>query len=180
VGAGRLRIAAVSLHLHGVDQVGELDGVLDEEDRDIVADQVPVAFLGIELDRETANIARQIDRTLGACHRREPYESGRALADPLEHIGAADVGQALGQFEEPVRAIAACMDDALGNAFMVEVEHLLAEMEIFEQRRAARALLQAVLIVGNGNTLLSGESSDIAACHLVRFTTGRLGIGIRE
>ena len=40
----RLRVAAVGLHLHRVDQVGELDRVLDEEDRDVVADEVPVAL----------------------------------------------------------------------------------------------------------------------------------------
>ncbi len=45
VGAAGLRIAAVGLHLHGVDQIGELDRVLDEEHRDVVADQIPVAFL---------------------------------------------------------------------------------------------------------------------------------------
>ena len=42
---GRLREAAVGLHLHGVDEVGELDRVLDEEHRDVVADEVPVALL---------------------------------------------------------------------------------------------------------------------------------------
>ena len=45
MGAAGLRIAAIGLHLHRVDQVGELDRVLDEEDRDIVADQIPIALL---------------------------------------------------------------------------------------------------------------------------------------
>jgi hypothetical protein len=42
--ARRLRIAAIGLHLHAVDEVGELDRVLDEEHRDVVADQIPVAL----------------------------------------------------------------------------------------------------------------------------------------
>ena len=42
----RLREAAVGLLLGGVDEVGKLDGVLDEEDGDVVADEVPVAFAG--------------------------------------------------------------------------------------------------------------------------------------
>src|SRR3546814_9654241 len=58
----RLRIAAVGLHLDAVDEIGEFHRVLDEKDRDIVADEVPVAAVGIELDRKTAHIARGVDR----------------------------------------------------------------------------------------------------------------------
>ena len=86
VGAGGLRIAAVGLHLHRVNQVGELDRVLDEEHRDVVADQIPVAFLGVELHREAADVARRVDRARAARHGRE--------AD--EHLGLfAHLGQDL-------------------------------------------------------------------------------------
>ena len=70
----RLREAAVGLLLGGVDQVGELDRVLDEEHRDVVADEVPVAFLGVELDREAAHVAREI-RPSPCCRR--PSRSAR-------------------------------------------------------------------------------------------------------
>jgi hypothetical protein len=43
--AGGLREGAVRLHLHRVHQVRELHRVLDEEHRDVVADQIPVALL---------------------------------------------------------------------------------------------------------------------------------------
>jgi hypothetical protein len=49
-----LRIASICLHLHRVDQVRELDRVLDEEDWDIVADQIPIALLRIEFDRKAS------------------------------------------------------------------------------------------------------------------------------
>ena len=49
MGAAGLRKGAVGFHLYGMDQVGEFDGVLNEEHRDIVADQIPVAFLRVEL-----------------------------------------------------------------------------------------------------------------------------------
>ena len=57
----RLRKGAVGLRLHRVDDVGKLDRVLDEEDRDVVADEVPVAFLGVELHREAAHVAREVE-----------------------------------------------------------------------------------------------------------------------
>ncbi len=77
VRGGRLRKAAVGLHLHRMDQVGELHRVLDEEDRDVVADQVEVAFLGVELHREAAHVARQVDRAGAAGHGREAHEHPR-------------------------------------------------------------------------------------------------------
>jgi hypothetical protein len=80
--------AAVGLGLHGVDQVGELDRVLDEEDRDVVADDVPVAFLGVELDGEAADVAGQVHRALVAGHGREADEGlGPLAALALEEIG---------------------------------------------------------------------------------------------
>jgi hypothetical protein len=40
-----------------------------------------------------------------------------------------------------VRARAARVDDPLGNALVIEVEDLLAQVEVFEQHRAAGAAL---------------------------------------
>ena len=62
MGRLRLREATVRLLLGGMDQVGELDRVLDEEHRDVVADEIPVALLRVELDREAAYVARRIRR----------------------------------------------------------------------------------------------------------------------
>jgi hypothetical protein len=44
VGGLRLGEAAIRLLFDGVDEVGELEGVLDEKDRDVVADEIPVAL----------------------------------------------------------------------------------------------------------------------------------------
>jgi hypothetical protein len=41
-----------------MDEVGEFDGILDEEYRDVVADQVPVAFLRVKLDGKSAYVTR--------------------------------------------------------------------------------------------------------------------------
>ena len=48
--------------LLGVDEVLELAGVADEEDRGVVAHQVVVALLGVELDREAARVAAGVRR----------------------------------------------------------------------------------------------------------------------
>ena len=91
----RLGKVAVRLRLGGMDQVGKLDRVLDEEDRDVVADDVPVAFLGIELDRKAAHVARQVGRALAARHGGKAHKGRHALALALEQVGAGHIGQRL-------------------------------------------------------------------------------------
>ena len=61
----------------GMHEVGELQRVLDEEHRDVVADEIEVAFLRVELRREAAHVARQIDGARAAGDRREPDEHRR-------------------------------------------------------------------------------------------------------
>ena len=84
---GVLWEAAIGLHLHRVDQVGKLDRVLDEEHRDVVADEIEVAFFRVELDREAADVARQVDRAGAAGDRREADEDRRLLLRILQEGG---------------------------------------------------------------------------------------------
>jgi hypothetical protein len=66
------------------------------------------------------------------------------------------------------------MHDPLRNAFMVEMENLLAEEEVFEQRRAAGTQSKAVLIIGNSRPVVRREIGRCGqtACHLLmRFAT---------
>ena len=139
----RLREAAVRLLLGGVDQVGELDRILDEEDRDVVADQVPVAFLGVELDREAAHVAREVRRALAAGDGREADEDLGLLALALEQVGAGDIGQQLVGLEVAVRPEAPRVHHPLRDALVIEVEDLLAEVEVFEQRSGRARLSSA-------------------------------------
>src|SRR5450830_129364 len=157
VRAGRLRDRVVRLRLDGVDQVGELHRVLDEEDGDVVADQVPVAFVGIELDGETAHVARRVGRTAFACDGGEAHEHGRLLTWGGEDIGAGQRGQVLVAFEIAVGGRAARMHDAFGDALMVEVRDLLAQDEVFHQGRSTQAGLQRILVVGDGHALVGGH-----------------------
>ena len=46
--------------LEGMDHVGELDRIADEEDIEVIADEIPIAILGIELDGEAARIAQRL------------------------------------------------------------------------------------------------------------------------
>ena len=138
MGARGLREAAVGFHLHGVNEVGELDCVLDEEDRDVVADEIPVAFLGVEFHGKAAHVAGRVDGTCAAGDGGEAGEDGRAFPGALEEIGFRETGQRLVELEKSVCGGTTRVDDALGDALVIEVEDLLAQDEIFEQDGAAR------------------------------------------
>ena len=60
MGRRGLRKATVRLVLDGVNQVGKLHRVLDEEHRDVVADDVPVATLGVKFHRKAAHVAHHV------------------------------------------------------------------------------------------------------------------------
>jgi hypothetical protein len=137
-----LRKGAVRFFLHCVDQVGKLDRVLDEENRDIVADDVPVALLRVELDGKAADVPGEVDRALASGDGRKSNECRRPLAGSLEQVGPGVLRQWLVVFEEAVRRIATGVHHPLGNPLVVEVEDLLPEMKILNQRRPTRTDFQ--------------------------------------
>ena len=69
-------------------------------------------------------------------------------------------------------AEAAGVHDALGDALVVEVEDLLAEVEVLEERRAAVARSQRVLVVGDRHTLLRSSAVADSVRDLMRLPTG--------
>ena len=165
----RLREAAVRLFLHGVHEVGELDRILDEEDGDVVADDVPVALLGVQLDGEAAYVPGEVEGTLAAGDGGEADERGGLLTGALEQVGGGEVRQRLVGFEESMCAVPAGVDDALRNPLVVEVEDLLAHDEVVEQRWPPVADAQRVLVVGDGNALLRRQAWPAVAGDLVEF-----------
>src|SRR5664279_5733190 len=137
-----LREAPIGLHLHRVDEVREFDRVLNEKDRDIVADQIPVAFLGIELDGKTANVPWSIDRTGSARDSRESCEEFGALTAFGQDLRGRISAKRLCECEIAMHSGPAGMHNALRNPFMIEVVDLFTEDEVFEKCRARSAGLQ--------------------------------------
>jgi hypothetical protein len=76
-----------------------------------------------------------------------------------KRIGLGQVRQRFIELEIAVGGRAAGMDDALGDALMVEVEDLLAKDEVLQQHRPALARLQLVLIVGNADALIGARTA---------------------
>ena len=138
-----LRVVApqpVGVHaLLRVDKVLELGRVAHEEDRRVVADQVVVALLGVELQGEAARIAHRVGETLLAGNGREAREDGRPLADRAEEGGFGPRGDVGGHLEIAEGAAALGMDNALGHALAVELSHLLDQVVVLQQQGAVHA-----------------------------------------
>ena len=108
-----LRRLVLRVALHGVVEVRELERIAQEEDRRVVAHQVPVAFLGVELHGKAADVALGIGRAALSGHGGEADEEIGLLADLGEDLGFGVPGDVVGDGEgadrrpSPWRACAA-------------------------------------------------------------------------
>ena len=140
-----------------VDEVGELHRVAHEKDRRVVADDVVVALLGVELDGEAAHVAVRVGGALVGGHDREAQEQRRALANIVEEGGLGPLGDVGGHLEVAEGAAALDVVHAIGDALADEVGQLLDQVGILQQVGAAGADRERVLIAGHGHTGVRGR-----------------------
>ena len=131
---------------------------LDEEDGNVVADDIPVAVLGVHFDGEAAHIAGGIGGAAEACDGREAHEDRGLHARILKHVGDGEIGQRFVDLEVAVGGGAARVNDAFGNAFVVEVLEFFAQNEVFEKGRAALPGAERVLVGADRLTDVGGEA----------------------
>ena len=85
----------VRLWLSGMDEIWKLHSILDEEDWNVVAHNIPIAFLRVELDSKPADISYSISATTAAEDGREADEDGSFAGRIGENGGKGDVLGAL-------------------------------------------------------------------------------------
>ena len=56
------------LRLHSVDDIGEFDGLLNEEHGNIVSNDIPVALLSVKLDGKATNVTDGIRAASATLH----------------------------------------------------------------------------------------------------------------
>ena len=133
----RLRESPVRLHLYSMDQVREFDGILDEKDRDVIADEIPISFFGVELHRKSADIPRRVYRPCATSNGRYSSKHRSLLAQLSEDPGCSVFLQRRGQLEVSMNSRGSRVYDAFGNTLVVKMRDFFAEDEIFEKHRAA-------------------------------------------
>lgn len=158
-----LRNLVVRFGFHRVHEVGELDAVLNEEHREVVAHQVVIALFGIELGGEAAYVSHGVGRSARAGDRGEPNEHRRLDTRAGQKFRRRVVRQpVVVGLEIAVGAGAARVHHALRDAFMVEVGDLLPGMKVLQQGGTPLADGQRIVGVVDADALLSGEVTGIA------------------
>lgn len=168
----RLWKGAIRFLLGGMDEIRKLDRILNEEDGNVVADKVPVSLHGVELHGKTAHIPRKIGRPFVAGDGREPHEGRGLLTRPLKQIGPGMGGKGFIGLEVAMGSIATSMNHTLGDSFVIEMENLLAEMEIIHDKRAARTNSKRVLVIRYRPALSGRQHGLLAGSSLMQFAAG--------
>lgn len=119
-----LRHFVVWLGLDSMDKVGEFDGFLDEEDGNIVADDIPIALIGVELCGEASNISHCVCTASTALHGGKADEGGGGTGGVGQDFGGGDIFQALEELEVTMGTGTSSVDDSLWNTLMVEAVNL--------------------------------------------------------
>ena len=142
--------AGVGHALLRVNEVRELRGVTHEEDRRVVADEVVVAFFGVELEGEAAHVAVRVRVAPFAGHRRETREHRRALANLVEEGGLGPLGDVGGHLEVAEGAAALDVVHAIGDALADEVGQLLDQVGVLQHHGAVGADGERGIVAGCG------------------------------
>ncbi len=116
----------------GVVEVGELQRITNEEDGCVVSNQIPVTFLGIELQREAADVPLGVGRTTLTGNSREASKHRSHLADLGEDPRLGVLGDIVRHSEASESACALGMHTPLWNHLAVKVCHLLDKPYVLE------------------------------------------------
>src|ERR1051326_8028512 len=104
-----------------VNEVRKLVRVADKEDWRIVAHEIPIAFLRIELQGETAHITLGIDGAGFSCHASYTRKHVRILPFASKYAGFGVTGDVVCYGACPEGAPALSVNRTLGNSFPVLV-----------------------------------------------------------
>src|SRR5688500_12604265 len=118
----------VWFRLDRMDKIREFNAILNEKYGDVIANQVKVALLGIELDCEAAHVSREVCRTPGPHDGRESHEDRRLHRGILEKSGLRVRNQRLVHLKKPMGRRPAGVHDPLRDALMVKMRDLLTKV----------------------------------------------------
>ena len=151
---GRLGLGnlPVGFRLGRMDQVRELDTVLDEEHRDVVADQIPVAFASVETDSESPHVTGGVRRAPRPGHRGKADEGRSVDRRITQDGGTGQFLDRLGQSEGAVGGRTPGVDHSLGDPLVVEVHDLLTKVKIVEEAVGPRSPIRRLLSVSSTGT----------------------------
>lgn len=137
--------------------IGEFDGIADEEDGEVIAYDVIIAFFGVEFGGKASWVAEGFGRAGTVDNGRKADEYGGFLAFLVEEFGFGEVGKIVCGDKFAIGASAAGVYDAFGDAFAVEGGEFFEEVDVLEENGAFVADGLGVLIIANRRTGIGRE-----------------------
>lgn len=147
----RLRVSLLRMN-----EIWKICGIPQKENWSIIEYPIPIAFLCVELDRESTRIPSAVGGALFATDSRESGDATRLLAHLVEHVHVCQVGDIICDFEFTVGSGTLGVDDTLGNALTIEVGKEVDQVEVLEQERTIRADALRSLWVEDGAAIGGG------------------------
>ncbi len=74
-----------------MNQIRELDGVLDKEDWDVIANDIPITLLSIELDGEASHVTDNVCTASATKHGGKSEEDRRGTGGIGKDVSAGDI-----------------------------------------------------------------------------------------
>ena len=150
------------------------DGLPDEEDGRVVAHQVPVPLLRVELDCEPPGVPGRVSRAALPAHRGEPHGQRGLLPHLAEYPGLAVLGDVVRYLFSPVRMLGRPsvkyfyleitkgsgplgVDHSLGDSLPVEVSELLDKDVVLQEYWPPGAHSDAVQLVRHRGAVGCGQ-----------------------
>ena len=121
---------SLGISLLSVDEMRELCGIADEEDRSVVVHPIPNTFLRLDLNGKSTRITSCICRSALTTDSTES-DSGRCLlANGCEEGVGSDIGQVVSDFKVSVSTSTLGVDDTLRDSLAIEVSEEIDVVEV--------------------------------------------------
>jgi hypothetical protein len=130
---------SLRISLLGMKKIGELDRVLNEEHRGVIANHIVVAFFSVELNSESSRVSNTVSRSSFASHCRESQEERSSLSDGIQELSLGKFSHIVSHFKIAMCTRALSVNDSLGDPFSVKLGELVNEVEILEEDRSSGA-----------------------------------------
>ena len=127
---GRILEVSSGIFLLGVNEIGEFNGVSNEEYWSIVSCHIPVTFFGVKFDCKSSWISIGIGSSSFSCDSGESSENWSFLSNGIEDFRLGVFGDIMGDFEVSMSSCSLGMDDSFGDTFSIEVGEFVNEMEV--------------------------------------------------
>lgn len=105
-------------------KVRELDGILDEEDGDIVSHEIPISFISVELDRKSTDISNGICTSSTSLDGRKSSKDRCSARRVSQDSGRSDICSTLKELEMPKCTSSPSMHNSFGNPFVIKAVDL--------------------------------------------------------